>query len=173
MSAESLPEHLLEQARHLARRERRRPSQASLRRAISTAYYSLFHVLIREALRQIGPTLSEENSNRVYRWFDHGTMYRVARAFAQDVVRIPNSKDVLIRTNTRGVKFISQHFADLQELRHSADYDPAAVFLRADVLANIDRVGTAFLLWPLLKNSPETNALLLSLLLWERWGKRP
>jgi len=43
------PDHLLEQAHHLAKRERNRPRQASLRRAVSTAYYALFHLLISEA----------------------------------------------------------------------------------------------------------------------------
>lgn len=38
----SLHADLLKQARHLATKERRRPSQASLRRAISAAYYALF-----------------------------------------------------------------------------------------------------------------------------------
>ena len=87
MSAKSLPEHLLEQARHLAKRERTRPRQASLRRALSTAYYALFHFLIAEAVRQIGPNLSEDNYNRVYRWFDHGAMQRVARVFSQNLSR--------------------------------------------------------------------------------------
>ena len=40
---------LLEQAKHLANREKKRPRQASLRRAVSTAYYALFHLLIHEA----------------------------------------------------------------------------------------------------------------------------
>ena len=172
MSSKSLPEHLLEQARHLARRERTRPRQASLRRAVSTAYYALFHFLIRESIRQIGPNLSEDNFNRIYRWFDHGAMYRVARAFSELIVRIPSSKDILIQSNTQSVQFIAQTFADLQELRHCADYDPGASFLRADVLVNIDRIGTTFLLWPVVRNSPEVNTLLLSFLLWERWGKR-
>jgi hypothetical protein len=172
MSAKLLPEHLLEQARHLAKRERTRPRQASLRRALSTAYYALFHFLIREAVRQLGPNLSEENFNRAYRWFDHGAMYRVARAFSQEIVRIPNSKDVLVQSNSRGVQFIALHFAELQELRHSADYDPGASFLRADVLDDLDGVGTVFLLWPVVKKLPETSTLLLSFLLWEKWGKR-
>jgi uncharacterized protein (UPF0332 family) len=43
------PAHLLEQAKHLANREKKRPRQASLRRAVSTAYYALFHLLIYEA----------------------------------------------------------------------------------------------------------------------------
>ena len=45
------PEDLLEQANHLARREPKRPKQASLRRAVSTAYYALFHLLIGQAVR--------------------------------------------------------------------------------------------------------------------------
>jgi hypothetical protein len=45
----ALPEDLLEQAQHLVSGERTRPRQASLRRALSTAYYSLFHLLISEA----------------------------------------------------------------------------------------------------------------------------
>jgi hypothetical protein len=173
MSAKSLPEHLLEQAWHLAERERTRPRQASLRRAISTAYYAFFHFLIREAMRQMGPNLSEENYNRVYRWFDHGSMYRVARLFSQEVVRIPNSKDLLIQNAEAGVQFVAKHFANLQELRHLADYDPGAAFIRADTKAMISRVSTAFDVWPVCKNSPEANAFLLSFLLWERWGKRP
>lgn len=172
MSAESLPEHLLEQARHLARRERTRPRQASLRRAISTAYYALFHFLIREAIRQMGPNLGIENHNRIYRWFDHRTMYQVARSFSQIVVRIPGSKEILIQGNTGSVKHIAQWFADLQELRHSADYDPGAVFLRGDVQDNVNRVETAFLLWPQVKKSSEANAFLISFLLWDKWGRR-
>ena len=174
MSAQMLPEHLLEQATHLARRERTRPRQASLRRAVSAAYYGFFHFLIREALRQIGPNLSEENFNRAYRWFDHGTMSRVGRAFSQEVVRIPNSKDVLIQKNDPGIMFIAENFAELQELRHLADYDPSAVFLRAEVLDRISHIDDAFAVWNLgkVKKSPEANTFLLSLLLWERWGKR-
>jgi hypothetical protein len=44
--ADDLPE----QAYHLGRRERKNPIQASLRRAVSTAYYALFHLLIDEAV---------------------------------------------------------------------------------------------------------------------------
>src|SRR5260370_35449053 len=46
----AFPDDLLEQALHLAKREPKRPRQASLRRAVSTAYYALFHLLITEAV---------------------------------------------------------------------------------------------------------------------------
>ena len=45
---------LLEQAHHLANREPEDPKQASLRRAVSTAYYGLFHLLINEAVANWG-----------------------------------------------------------------------------------------------------------------------
>src|ERR1035438_6153633 len=48
----ALADDLLEQAHHLAKREPKRPRQASLRRAVSTAYYSLFHLLISSAILQ-------------------------------------------------------------------------------------------------------------------------
>jgi len=45
----SLAKDLLDQANRLARSEKSKPKQASLRRAVSTAYYALFHLLIAEA----------------------------------------------------------------------------------------------------------------------------
>jgi hypothetical protein len=41
---------LLDQALHLAHRDPTRPKQANLRRAVSTAYYALFHLLISEVV---------------------------------------------------------------------------------------------------------------------------
>ena len=49
----SLHADLLRQARQLALKEPRRPSQASLRRAISASYYALFHLLIDEVTRRM------------------------------------------------------------------------------------------------------------------------
>ena len=43
-------EDLVEQAYHLANREPTNPKQASLRRAVSTAYYAPFHLLIDDAV---------------------------------------------------------------------------------------------------------------------------
>jgi hypothetical protein len=51
----TLPRDLLDQADLLASKERRRPKQVSLRRAISTAYYALFHLLIEDAANALSP----------------------------------------------------------------------------------------------------------------------
>jgi hypothetical protein len=47
----SLHMDLLQQARRLARLDPNRPRQANLRRAVSAAYYALFHYLIDQACR--------------------------------------------------------------------------------------------------------------------------
>ena len=49
----TLYKDLLAQAEHLATKEHRRPSQASLRRSISASYYALFHRLVDEATRML------------------------------------------------------------------------------------------------------------------------
>jgi len=75
-------EDLLEQAHHLVRRERTRPKQASLRRAVSTAYYALFHLLIREAARN---WKRADQRRALARTFDHSRMKKASQ-------RIANSK---------------------------------------------------------------------------------
>jgi hypothetical protein len=62
---------LLEQAYHLANREPEDPKQASLRRAVSTAYYALFHLLIEEAVGNWGVA---RQRSILARTFEHGKM---------------------------------------------------------------------------------------------------
>lgn len=71
---DSLPEELLEQARILLTFP---PNQANLRRAVSTAYYGLFHLLIRgTVLKWIDPN----HRARIGRMFEHERMKRVSGA---------------------------------------------------------------------------------------------
>ena len=76
----SLHGDLLTQARFLVRREPRRPRQASLRRAVSAAYYALFHLLIHEATRMMvsGSSLGSLRT-LVARAFAHATMNEACR----------------------------------------------------------------------------------------------
>ena len=67
----AFPEDLLEQARHLAQRESKRPRQASLRRAVSTAYYALFHLLITETTKNWKRPAERLTLARM---FDHAVM---------------------------------------------------------------------------------------------------
>ena len=67
----ALADDLLEQAQHLARRERQRPRQASLRRALSAAYYAVFHLLIADAVTN---WRRDDQRDSLARTFEHGKM---------------------------------------------------------------------------------------------------
>jgi hypothetical protein len=67
-----IAEDLLRQADHLATYEGSNPSQASLRRAVSTAYYALFHLLVEAVCPMLewfagGPNW---NGTRISTWRD-------------------------------------------------------------------------------------------------------
>lgn len=123
---------LLDIAGDLARREQAgRPRQASLRRAISTAYYALFHAsayLCADEL--VGWNKSWEVFTPIYRSLDHG-----------------RAKDVFKRISAQHgphMAVIGQTFILLQERRHIADYDPSPFpFGRAETLDLIEQVRQA------------------------------
>ena len=133
----------LEQARHLARRERTRPKQASLRRAISVAYYALFHLLCDEASSLLvrGIRDSDDIQARTARTLDHGTMARVCRVFESGA--LPPGLRFLGPLDT-DLRFVAQIFGRMQEERHRADYNTQAQFSRTDTLNLIDQTEAAF-----------------------------
>lgn len=73
-------EDLLEQAYHRANLESGDPKQASLRWAVSTAYYALFHLPIDEAVGNWGVA---RQRSILARTFDHGKM----KGICEDQVR--------------------------------------------------------------------------------------
>ena len=74
---------LLELARRLADVEPP-PGQASLRRAVSTSYYALYHLLVDAATRRMFGAEDDRAALRycVARAFSHSTMKTVAQRFA-------------------------------------------------------------------------------------------
>jgi len=121
-----LPEDLLEQAQFLAQREQRRPRQASLRRAVSTSYYAVFHLLSASSASQASPAVPVGLSDRVQRSLEHGSMKEAAKRFESgtlpDHIRpfvtnpMPATsyplRGVLFVCRTRGTKRImTSHYA--------------------------------------------------------------
>jgi len=103
---------LLEIADDLARREEAgRPKQASLRRAISTAYYAVFHALAYLCAKElVGWTKEWKFVTPIYRALDHSTAKKL----------FERNRD----TYGEDVAEIGRIFIVLQQERHSADYDP-------------------------------------------------
>ena len=123
----SLHDDLLGQARQLAVKEPKRPLQASLRRAVSTSYYGLFHLLVHDATGRMFPGRERAAlRNCMARAFVHGDMKRVAQQFSNDNVSpklAPGLNGQPLQPELIGV---ATAFVDLQQARHEADYDNSA-----------------------------------------------
>ncbi len=80
----ALHDDLLAQADHLAHVDKKKPKQANLRRAVSAAYYALFHLLIDESsCFLVAGKQREALRHQLARSFDHGHMKKTAQAFVQ------------------------------------------------------------------------------------------
>jgi uncharacterized protein (UPF0332 family) len=125
----ALSSDLIATARQLANVHQRRPRQADLRRSISTAYYALFHGLGEvTAGRLVGSTAATQKSaawSRVYRNLNHLTAKKAC------------SRPDLQGCSQDLAQFLAA-FPRLQELRHQADYDPAARFKQGEALSAAD-----------------------------------
>lgn len=169
----SLATDLLEQAQHLTTRESRRPRQASLRRALSAAYYALFHLLVEDASRRVtqGDLPTQALTARVY---DHSEMRKASRAFQSGIGAFPLSiREVLgasfvVQTDLR---LVAETFADLQQFRHDADYNTVKRYSRENAQRVVARAEAAFDAWRRVRATPEARVYLLSLLLWSRWTR--
>ena len=127
------PEHLLQMAIDLAEADTGRPRRTDLCRAVSAAYYALFHCLARTCADslagQAGTVGNRPMWRRVYRAPEH----RQARTRCENMPSsFPN-----------GVRQFGRAFAMLQSRRHFADYDPDYPFSKSDVVADINNARTA------------------------------
>lgn len=158
----SLARDLLEQAEHLARMEPTRPKQASLRRAVSAAYYALFHQLVRDtASFLVHGSASHKVAIRqqLERAFEHSTMAKAAAAFVRGDSPWLGANPT-VSTNTRDV---AQAFFDTQRDRHDADYSRRR-FFRSEVLGTISRCRDALDRWKGVRLTPEGHAFMVALL---------
>ena len=130
------PEHLLEQPERLAG-----PRQADIRRAISSAYYALFHAASANAADAVAG-VSNRQSRRyalIYRSITHASLLKLCEAIARGSPSLEPDGGFSLH-----FKRFADALADLQRKRHTADYDPLARFNRTDALVTISGARTAF-----------------------------
>jgi hypothetical protein len=161
-----LPEGLLEQAQHLARREPKRPRQASLRRAISTAYYALFHLLISEAILNWKRV---EDRDDLARMFEHTNMKTVCANKRDELnAEFKKIKRTALPSHDLTVKkhlhLVAETFVQMHQQRENADYDYSTTWARTDVVANVDTVDAAFKAWKAIRKEDTALAFLFTLL---------
>ena len=118
---------LIEAARSMTESGRGHPTQARLRRAVSTAYYAMFHCLAGCAANLIIGRARKPAWHQTYRALEHGK----ARNACEDkgaMAAFPQE-----------VRHFAKTFLILQKARQQADYALDGQYGKLDVLAAIDR----------------------------------
>lgn len=122
------PLDLIDSAKKLVATNKGKPSQVSLRRATSSAYYGLFHCLARNcADTMIGGDGSERSKHawrQIYRALEHGPAKT-------------RCKEPLISKFPKAIEDFANQFVAMQEKRHNADYDPYIKLSKSEVLLDI------------------------------------
>jgi uncharacterized protein (UPF0332 family) len=168
-------EDLLEQAERLAKLDARKPKQANLRRAISSAYYALFHMLVDEACRvQVGAQHTQAPYRQVLgRAFAHAVMTDACKSFGGGALKKGVAKGLpagfAVPAEIRG---LAETFVDLQERRHVADYDLTERFRRSDVLSLINEAEQRIHAFGHLPSSDEKRFFLACLWAWKELANR-
>ena len=155
-----LAHDLLVQADHLAKYEGPNRTQAALRRAVSTAYYALFHLRVEDAAQRWHGSAAA--STGLERAFQHGPMKNVSKQF-----------DNLIWKDWHGnpqsvppaLQLVAGSFVRLQEDRHAADYDNHEPWLDSDVQEVLETAQAAFPNWLSIRADPMAGNYLLAMLL--------
>lgn len=140
-----------------------RPRSVWLRRAVSTAYYALFHAISLEAAAHLLPSGRTHDQLAMARAFGHREIKTCCEWIAGRRGGIQRPVLPIVQTLKRGsVVDVADSFCDLQEARHRADYDHLATFGKAassahvlDARRSIARLSAA---------SPQEREALFSLL---------
>ena len=118
-------------ARSLMELDPRQPTQANQRRAVSTAYYAVFHALARTAADLLIGVKHTAAWHQVYRALEHGHAKRACR-----------NKHAMEGFPSEILEFAGT-FVVLQDARHQADYSLEVRCERNGTLAAIDRAEKA------------------------------
>jgi uncharacterized protein (UPF0332 family) len=139
------PDHLLEQADKLIAPQAGRPRQADIRRAISSAYYAIFHAIITKAVDQFVGATNRDKSHYglVYRSVSHSRLRDLCNEVQKPT--LPNKYRPYVPSTGLGphIVAVAEAFVDLQENRHSADYDVMIRMNRSDAAAAIATARSA------------------------------
>ena len=140
------PHHLLEQARALVRLyPGRKPRQVELRRAISAAYYAVFHRISNAVADEFigGKFRNDPRHASFYRSVDH----KQAKTRCEEVTnQNPASKYARYshcRPLAQDIKTFANAFPLLQSKRHEADYDPSITLTTIEAVSVIDHAERA------------------------------
>ena len=166
----ALQDELLSQARRLVTTDGGIPLQADLRRAISSAYYAVFHLLIAESVALLVPERPPGMRAGVTRTYGHSDMDKGCGRFAKS--QLGGELQLLLPGGVPAeLRSVAVTFSQLLQQRHSADYDISFSTDRARALTRIKEAENAFSAWNVVKGTSEAEAFLTALAFPKSWSK--
>jgi hypothetical protein len=183
-------DQLLALAGRLLKLDQRKPRQANLKRALSTAYYALFHLLVHEGVYYLVGQAPFRSF--LARAFSHADMLTAATTFrTASLVDLASAKAFKGPAKAQGKQHASQKstvptlvavppalnqvaetFVLLQETRHQADYDVNRRFSRKEAEALVVQAVDAFAGWRTVRKTDAARFLLLAMLVGGRSRNR-
>ena len=151
-------DELLQTAKDLAHNPES-PTQADLRRAVSTAYYAVFHLLISETIRHWSLPSSRD---ALARMFEHSVMKKVSNRLSNPSLFPFKGEDPAV---VQKLRLVAQHFVHLQDKRHIADYDNTTSWTRTAALKEVLTAARAFSTWRSIRDEKIAQDYLVSLLI--------
>jgi hypothetical protein len=136
-------------------------SEADARRAVSAGYYALFHRLASSGARVFAGA-GHATVAQVARAFEHRTMSRTCKLLVSSGHRKPSDARLAM---------VAGIFVELQEERHTADYNLSAPFKQADAAFLVGQAVSAIAAWDAIEQQPESQAFLAALLLGDRLNR--
>jgi uncharacterized protein (UPF0332 family) len=119
------PNKLLEAARELVNHQEGpgRPKPVYLRRAVSSAYYALFHCICKKAACHLLGSASTDEQLCLARSFNHAAI-KTTCEWITGSARAPEHAGVIVKSlSSSSIVDVALAFCALQEARHKADYD--------------------------------------------------
>lgn len=143
------------------------PAQATIRRAVSSSYYALFHLLAFEATELL--QLQDPVERRRFgRGLSHTGMKKTAKVIS---ARGPLSAFGQV-SFPPDVVAVARAFVELQDGRHRADYDVTTDFTAQEASSLLALAETAFAQWRAVRGDDRANLFLHLLFFYEQFSKR-
>ncbi len=143
-----LPDELLQLADELAKLVSQSATQAAYRRAISTAYYSVFHLLVEAAADHACQQPPYGLREVLQRHLQHGHMKNTAQRFSGGHGSLPQQLQALLPSPIPpSLAAVAKTFASLQDKRHQADYSRNQSFTQWDAIGAVDEARQLFNDW--------------------------
>jgi hypothetical protein len=146
-----LADELLADAHHLADKGVEEQRQSYMRRAISTAYYAVFHLFVEDFVEHWE---FPDQRARLGRMFNHGPMRNAAFAPKDKRNPTPPEQDLI---------GVITAFEQLQKDRQNADYDAGWKLVETDVRNSVTLAEDVFTKWRKIRDEHIARHHLLSM----------